>query len=256
MPEKINIRGVGVDNVSLAEATAICDEFICGDKLRAVFTPNAEILQSCIERPELMELVNSADLVTPDGAGVVLASKILKTPLKCKTAGCELGIEVAKISAERGYRVFLMGGKPASEGAPSIADQAAEKLCERFPGLNVVGTNDGYFNKNSVENDAIIDKINAAAPDVLYVCFGVPAQEEWIAANRSRLTSVRLCLALGGSLDVYSGNVRRAPKFFIKTNLEWFYRLCCEPRRIGRMMKLPKFIFGTMFAKKSRNNQQ
>ena len=86
---------------------------------------------------------------------------------------------------------------------------------------------------------------------MLYVCLGVPAQEKWIAANRADLSPVKLCLALGGSLDVWAGNVKRAPKIFIKLGLEWFYRLCCEPRRIGRMMKLPKFLFGT-YADKRR----
>ena len=84
---------------------------------------------------------------------------------------------------------------------------------------------------------------------MLYVCLGVPAQEKWIAANREALAGVKLCLALGGSLDVWAGNVKRAPKLFIKLGLEWFYRLCKEPRRIGRMMKLPKFLFGTYAAK-------
>ena len=247
MTEKINIRGVAVDNVCLAEAAEICDEYISGDTIRAVFTPNDEIVQACIEDADMMKLVNSADLITPDGAGVVLASRLLGTPLKAKTAGYDLGLEVARIAAEKGYRIFLLGGKPKNGETPSIAEQAKNALIEKYPNLNVVGTFHGYFKKDGEENDRVVDLINAAAPDVLYVCFGVPAQEKWIAANRDRLTSVRLCLALGGSLDGYSGNVKRAPDIFIRLNLEWFYRLCLEPRRIGRMMKLPKFVFGTLW---------
>ena len=109
--------------------------------------------------------------MTPDGAGVVLASKILGTPLKGKTAGYDLGLEVAKLSAAKGCRIFLLGGKPASENADSIADQAAEKLRERFPGVNIVGTYHGYFKKDGTENDAVISLIKNAKPDVLYVCF-------------------------------------------------------------------------------------
>lgn len=257
MSEKINVRGVNIDNVSLSEATAICESYIYSNVEsdrsygHSVYTPNAEIIQACVEDASLRDLINSADLVTPDGAGVVLASKILGKPLKGKTAGYDLGLEVAKLSAAKGCRIFLLGGKPASENADSIADQAAEKLRERFPGVNIVGTYHGYFKKEGPDNDAVISLIKSAKSDVLYVCFGVPAQEKWVAANREKLGSVRLFLALGGSLDGYSGNVKRAPEFFIKMNLEWFYRLICQPSRLGRMMKLPKFVFGTIIYKLS-----
>ena len=240
MSEKINIRGIGVDTVNLSEATAICEDFIKSGGFHAVFTPNSEIIQLCVEKPEFLPLFNSADLVTPDGIGVVYASKILGTPLKCKTAGYDLGLEVVKLSNEKGYRIFFLGGKPG------IAEAARDKLLETYPNAVFVGCHDGYFKKDGEENDAVVDEINKAAPDVLFVCFGVPAQEQWIAANRDKLRSVKLCLALGGSLDGYSGNVRRAPDIFIRLGLEWFYRLCKEPRRIGRMMKLPKFLAGTV----------
>ena len=241
MPDKINIRGVNIDNVTLAEATNICKEFINSNKFHAVFTPNSEIIQMCVEQPEYLPLINSADLITPDGIGVVYASKILGAPLKCKTAGYDLGLEIVKLSNDTGCRIFFLGGKPG------IAEAARDKLIEKYPNAVFVGCHDGYFDKsNCPENDAVIDEVNRTEPDVLYVCFGVPAQEKWIAANRGRLKTVKLCLALGGSLDGYSGNVKRAPKIFIKLGLEWFYRLCKEPKRIGRMLKLPKFLFGTI----------
>lgn len=249
MSEKINIRGIGVDNVNLSEATAICEDFIKSGNFHSVFTPNSEIIQLCVEKPEFLPLFNSADLVTPDGIGVVYASKILGTPLKCKTAGYDLGIEVVKLSNEKGYRIFFLGGKPG------IAEAARDRLLETYPNAVFVGCHDGYFKKDGEENDAVIDEINKAAPDVLFVCFGVPAQEQWIAANRDSLASVKLCLALGGSLDGYSGNVKRAPKIFIKLGLEWFYRLCKEPRRIGRMMKLPKFLAGTVIYRLKGNKK-
>lgn len=244
MTDKINIRGVGIDNVTLDEATEICEGFIKSDSFHAVFTPNSEIIQLCVEKPEYLPLFNSADLVTPDGIGVVYASKILGTPLKCKTAGYDLGLEIVKLSNLHGYKIFFLGGKPG------IAEAARNKLLQTYPNAVFVGCHDGYFDKgDSPENAEVIRQINQAAPDILYVCFGVPAQEQWIAANRDKLTSVKLCLALGGSLDGYSGNVKRAPKLFIKLGLEWFYRLCKEPKRIGRMMKLPKFLIGTVLYK-------
>ncbi|MBQ2766061.1 MAG: WecB/TagA/CpsF family glycosyltransferase [Clostridia bacterium] len=243
MPEKIVIRGVGVDNVTLEDAANICKGFVeAPDCLgRAVFTPNSEIIQACVEDESLYSVINRADLVTPDGIGVIYASKILKRPLKAKCAGYELGLEMVKYSNESGAKIFFLGGKPG------IAEAAKAKLLETYPNANIVGTHDGYFKKEGEENDAVISEINAAAPDILYVCLGVPVQEKWILANRERLTSVKLCLALGGSLDGYSGNVKRAPKIFINLGLEWFYRLICQPSRIGRMMKLPKFLFGVVW---------
>ena len=147
---------------------------------------------------------------------------------------------MVKYSNESGAKIFFLGGKPG------IAEAARDKLLEKFPNAKFVGTNDGYFKKDGEENEAVIEKINDAEPDILYVCLGVPVQEKWILENRSKLKTVKLCLALGGSLDGYSGNVKRAPKIFIKLGLEWFYRLICQPSRIGRMMKLPKFLFGVI----------
>ncbi len=243
MPEKIVIRGVGVDNVTLEDAVNICREFIEAPDCfgRAVFTPNSEIIQACVEDECLYSVINRADLITPDGIGVIYASRILKRPLKAKCAGYELGIEMIKYSNESGAKIFFLGGKPG------VAEAAKRKLLESYPNANIVGTHDGYFKKEGEENDAVISEINAASPDILYVCLGVPVQEKWILDNRERLTSVKLCLALGGSLDGYSGNVKRAPNIFIKLGLEWFYRLICQPSRIGRMMKLPKFLLGVIW---------
>lgn len=239
--EKINIRGIPVDNVTLDEAFAAVVSFTESDRFHMICTPNAEIVQQCIEDESLAALIRRSDLIIPDGAGVVLASRILGTPLKAKTPGCELGERIAKESGAHGFRVYFLGGKPG------IAELAEEKLREKYPDFKTVGTHDGYFKKEGEENDAVIAEINAAAPDILFVCLGVPAQEKWIDANRDRLPTVRAALGLGGSLDSYAGTMKRAPKVFIRLNLEWFYRLCCQPSRIGRMMKLPKFVFGTLF---------
>ena len=117
-------------------------------------------------------------------------------------------------------------------------------MSEKYQGLKVVGTNDGYFKKEGEENDAVVAKINESGAKLLFVCLGVPAQEKWINANKANLKTVRMCMGLGGSLDVYAGAVKRAPKIFIALSCEWLYRLIKEPWRLGRMMKLPKFLFG------------
>ena len=244
--EIINIRGVNFCNVTLDEAADWVGSVLeaAPESPRAVFTPNSEIVQLCIEENKYYDLINSADLIIPDGIGVIKASRILGTPLKEKVAGIELGERTLAIASEKGYSVYFLGAKPG------VAEQAAANMREKYPALTVAGIHDGYFKKEGEENEAVLAAIRAASPDVLYVCLGVPAQEKWIDANRAALGSVKLCLALGGSLDVWAGNVKRAPKLFIKLGLEWFYRLCCEPKRIGRMMKLPKFLFGTYAAKR------
>ena len=238
--EKINIRGVHFDNVTPAEASARVNEALSlpkeAGKVFSVYTPNPEIVQLCIERNEYYDVINSASMVVPDGIGIIKAAKILKTPLKSRVPGIEIGERALAECAQKGHKVFFLGGKPG------VAEEAARRKAEQYEGLEFCGTADGYFKKQGDENDAVIEKINAAAPDLLFVCLGVPAQEKWIKENGADLTSVKVCLALGGSLDVYSGSVKRAPKLFIKLNLEWFYRLLKEPKRIGRMMKLPLFL--------------
>lgn len=241
--EKINIRGVNFLNVNLDEAAEVGKEMLCGDRVCTVFTPNAEIVQLCIEKNEYYDLYNGGDMVVADGAGVVKAAKILKTPVKGKVAGVELGEKMLEYCAKSGDGAFFLGAKPG------VADLAAKKMAEKYPGLKVVGTNDGYFKKEGEESDAVIEKINESGAKLLFVCLGVPVQEEWITANKAKLTSARMCMCLGGSLDVYAGTVKRAPKIFIKLSCEWLYRLLKEPKRIGRMMKLPKFLIGTYFAK-------
>ena len=241
MTDKINVRGILFDNVSFPEAVDFLLLRLDEKKQAALFTPNSEIVQACIEDSTLVPVIQSADLIVPDGIGVVKAARILGTPFKAgKVAGIEVGEALLSRIAGTGHTVYFLGGKPG------IAEQAADKLTEKYPGLTVIGAHDGYFKKDGEENDAVIDLINKENPDVLFVCLGAPAQEKWIYANRSQLPGVSLLLGLGGSLDGYAGTVKRAPKIFIKLGLEWLWRLIKEPWRLKRMMKLPKFYFGTV----------
>ena len=160
--------------------------------------------------------------------------------------GCELAERLVKSSAEGKYKIFFYGSKPATEEGMSVADLANKKMGEKYPGFAVAGTSHGYVKPDGY--DALIEGINASGADILFVCLGVPMQEKWIAANRDRINA-KVIIGLGGTLDVFAGTVKRAPVFFQKANLEWLYRLLKEPKRLGRMMKLPKFIFGAMFIK-------
>lgn len=241
MGEKINVRGINFDDVTLTEATALLGEHLeKGEGMMAVYTPNAEIVQLCIEKNEYYELINSAEMIVPDGIGVIKAAKILGKPMKERVPGVELGEKMIEYCAEAGHKVYFLGGKPG------VAALAAENMTKKYPGLSVAGVADGYFKKEGEESDRVIENILSSGAELLFVCLGVPAQERWIFDNKDRLCKkVKVCMALGGSLDVYSGSVRRAPAIFRKTGFEWLYRLLRQPSRIGRMMKLPKFLLGT-----------
>ena len=239
---KTNIRGVNFDNLTLNETVERILSRLHKGEQTAVFTPNSEIVQACIDDNSLYEIINSAEVICPDGIGVIKAAKILKTPLKEKVAGIEVGEKLIASLTDGSKSIFFLGSKPG------IAELAADSLQKKYAGIRIAGTNDGYFQKEGEENDRIIEKINASGADVLFVCLGAPAQERWIYANRNKL-NVTVLLGLGGSLDGYAGVVKRAPKVFIKLGLEWFYRLLCEPWRFKRMLKLPKFYFGTIWFK-------
>lgn len=236
--ENVQIRGIPFSAGTMEEAVLSADRAIRDGKQTVVYTPNAEMAQRCAEDRAFMEIVTRGDLILPDGEGVLMASRILGTPIPHKLAGVEFGEAILSLSAEKGYRVFFLGGKPG------VAELAAEKMVEKYPGLSVCGVSDGYFAKTGEESDRIVKEVNRSSADVLFVCLGSPAQEIWTAENRSNLTA-SLILCLGGSLDVYSGTVKRAPKIFCRLKLEWFYRLLKEPKRFPRMMKLPRYIFDT-----------
>ena len=227
--------GVSFDNVTLEEAVEIGCRLMDEPGSHYVVTPNSEIVYACREQPALTDVLNGASLVLPDGIGVVYASRILKKPLKQKVAGIEFGSAMLSTAAQRGWTVYLLGSKPG------VAEEAARRLCEEYPGLLVVGTADGYFK----EDAPVIEKISALKPDLLFVCLGAPKQEYWMAKN-AQATQARLLLGLGGSLDIYSGNSQRAPDIWVRLGLEWAYRLVKEPWRIRRQMNLPKFLFSAI----------
>lgn len=191
-----------------------------------VFTPNLEMLSSAKHSPSAFSLLASADLLLPDGIGVRLLSRFA---VKTRIAGIDTGEFLLSLAEKNGYRVYLLGGK---EG---VAKTAAERLTERFPALRIVGAHHGYF--DSSEEPAVTAGIRSAAPDLLFVCMGFPRQEEFLARNRNALSPIRMALGLGGSLDVWAGNVHRAPLWMQKCGLEWLFRVLREPSRLRRILR-------------------
>ena len=235
---RIDILGVGFDNLTMTEAVARGCELLAGEGAHYVVTPNPEIVETCRADAEAMAAVNGADLVLPDGIGVIYGAKLLGTPLKSRVPGIEFGTAMLAHCAETGKRVYLFGAKPG------VAEQAAKNLCEKLPGLQIAGTHDGYFK----EDAPIAAEIKASGADMALVCLGAPKQELFMA-KYGEATGCHLLMGLGGSMDIFAGVAQRAPEFYCKHNLEWFYRLIKNPSRIGRMMKLPLFLVHVSGAK-------
>ena len=236
---KVNVLGVGFDNVMMEEALARGAELLDSDGAHYVVTPNPEIVEACRDDAKAMAAVNGADLVLPDGIGVVYGAKMLGTPLKGRVPGIEFGTGMIEYCSKHGKSVYFLGAKPG------VAEQAAENLKNKFDGLIVAGTHDGYF----ADDAAVAEEVRKTGADMALICLGAPKQE-FFMANYGAATGAKLLLGLGGSLDVFAGVAQRAPQFYVDHNLEWLYRLIKNPSRIGRMMKLPLFLIHVVGAKR------
>lgn len=232
---KTDVMGLQFDNVTMDEALGAAKALLSGDHAACVVTPNAEIAYEALHDEALRTLLNRADLMLPDGAGVVLASKLLKTPVKQKVAGVDFADGLLGILEKTGQSLYLLGSKPG------IGELAAQKMMQKHPKLKIAGIADGYFK----DEGPVIEKINASGADALFVCLGAPKQEQFMFRHQGEL-HVRLMAGLGGSLDSFAGTVKRAPKWMIRLNLEWLYRLIKEPKRFKRMLRLPKYLWAVL----------
>ncbi len=235
---RTDIMGVCFDNFSVEETVGKAMSALKTGKKFFIVTPNPEIVNVAIQNEKYKDILNSADVVTPDGIGIVYASKMLGGEVKKRAPGFDIvkGI-LSELSKSEGS-VYLFGGKPG------VADMAAEKISADYPGVKIAGTDNGYFD----DDTEIIKNINNAKPDFLLVCLGAPKQEMWISKNIDNLNA-GILIGAGGSIDVLSGQTKRAPEMFIKLNCEWLYRLLKEPKRIGRMAKIPVFLLKVLFRK-------
>lgn len=228
---KIDVLGVAIDDVVTEEAVTLGLELLDKPGFHYVVTPNPEFILAAKKDEAFRAVLNGADLSLADGIGVVYASKILGRPLKGRATGVDLAQGLMASMAVTGKKLFLLGAKPG------VAEQAAERLTSAYPGLQICGTHDGYF----TQDEPVVAEIKDSGADVVFVCLGAPKQEKWMKKNGAA-TGASLAVGLGGCLDVFAGNVRRAPVSMQKAGLEWLYRLYKEPQRIGRMAKLPLIL--------------
>ena len=220
-------------------ATDFCIDRIKKNRQTAVFTPNSEIIYKSSKSKDLFATLRRANLLFPDGIGSYLGMKLFNIPVQNRTAGIDLAEIILNECAKSGCKVFLLGGKDG------IADQAAIKLKNKYKGLNICGCHHGYFDRDQ----DVINKINSSGADILFVCLGFPKQEKWIAKNLNLLPSVKLAMGLGGSLDVWSGNVKRAPRLVSNMGLEWLWRTCQDPKKVKRIGFL--VVFSTLLLKEA-----
>lgn len=239
---KTNILGVQFDNYTVEESINKSLKSLENKKGFVIYTPNPEIVNVTKKDKDFADILNSADIVTPDGIGIVYASRILKGNIKYRAPGFDISKGIIEKLNERGGSVYLFGGKP------TVAETAAENLKKEYKNLVICGTHDGYFEDDS----EIISSISQAEPDLLLVCLGAPKQEKWIYENKERLNA-GILIGAGGSIDVLAGQAKRAPEFFTNHGLEWLYRLIKQPSRIKRMIKLPLFLIDVIL-KGERNN--
>ena len=237
----IDILGVRVDDVTEVEAIAWCANAVQRGRPRLVVTPNAEFVMRARREPAFLGLLRSADLSIPDGAGLLLAGRILGTPLREQVTGTDLVVDLARLCATEGWRIYLLGG------AEGVAAAAGASLQTRFPGLQVAGA---YAGSPRVEDEAaILARIRAAAPvHVLAVAYGAPSQEQWLARNLPKL-DVPIGIGIGGALDFISGRVPRAPRLVRRAGFDWLYRLVRQPWRWRRQLALPRFVLTALWVR-------
>jgi len=242
--QKIDICGIKIDNVSLDEAVRAISAIIQSRKLSYVVTPNVDHIVKLQKDPEFRDIYSNAALVLPDGMPLLWAAKFIGTPLKEKISGSDLLPKLCEVAAEKGYKVFFLGGREVS------AAKAAEVLKAKYQKLNVAGT---YcppfgFERDEQENDKIIRMIKAACPDILFVGLGAPKQEKWIYKYKDRYQAP-LSIGIGVSFEFMAGMVRRAPIWMQKSGLEWFWRLMMEPARLWKRYLIDDMLFFRLILK-------
>ncbi len=247
MQSKITILDVNVDIVTMNNAIERIESFILAGHSRFIATANAEMVMLAQTDNELRDILNTADLVVPDGAGVVWAGRYLGAEVPERVAGYDLTQKLLERAARSGYTVFLLGA------GPGIVNKAKNEAERKFPGIQIVGTQDGFF--SPMDEPKIIEAIRSLQPDILLVALGVPKQEKWIYLNKNYL-KVPVSIGVGGTFDVMAGTVRRAPLWMQKIHLEWFFRFLMQPSRFMRILRLPQFVIKVLAVKKVRQNNR
>ena len=238
--DKIDILENKIDAILPQEVLKKIDKHISDPNsgFMHIITADSLALERTQNDPEFKKIMDAAEMVVPDGAGIVWAADFIGTPLPSRVPGVALVSQICEQSQSKNYKIFFLGSKPG------IAAKAAEMLKEKY-NTNIVGVEHGYFEKNSEEETKILQKIQESNADIVFVALGVPRQEDFITKLRNYSKHV-VAIGVGGSFDVISGTLPRAPQWMQRFGMEWLFRLCLEPKRIYRIMEIPLFVINVM----------
>ncbi len=247
--QHLNILDVDIDRVDFALTLDLIDAWVMqrraagaiAPRCRQICTVNPEFIVDARRDPDFAAVLARADLCVPDGAGVLWAARRIGRPLRERVTGSDGIYRICERAAARGWRVYLLGA------VPGVAERAAAVLCSLYPGLVVAGCYAG--SPGDAEWPAIRTRLDAAAPDILFVAYGHPRQDFWIARHRAELPAA-VAIGVGGAFDFVAGVAQRAPLWMQRRNLEWLHRLVTQPWRWRRMLKLPVFVGMVLFQDK------
>ncbi|NTU97149.1 MAG: WecB/TagA/CpsF family glycosyltransferase [Chlorobiaceae bacterium] len=239
VPGLFSIMGLQLDNLTMEEAISVIETQLEEKKQTSIFFVNPDCLNKTVSDREYFDILTSGDFIFPDGIGLIIAGKMLKTPLRENINGTDMLPYLCRMAAAKGERLFLLGGKPG------VAETAGRKISEQY-GVAVAGTSHGYFDHQS-ESAGVVEKINKSGASILLVAFGAPLQEKWIYDNRYALKPSVL-MGVGGLFDFFSGNIRRAPRWMREIGIEWVYRILQEPGRMWKRYVIgnPLFLYRVM----------
>ncbi|MEB3102487.1 WecB/TagA/CpsF family glycosyltransferase [Ferviditalea candida] len=229
----VSLFGIPVCKWGMEDTVRYLTKAVEERRKHQVITANPIMVMAGLNDPKYLAMMKRAELIVPDGAGVVWAASHIGDPVAERVSGFDLMHRLLTVGEERGWKVFLLGA------SPDIISASYENLHKRYTALRIEGWRDGYF--GAEQDDEVINQINAAQPDLLFVGRSADKQEPWIDRYKERL-DVPLMMGVGGSFDVISGKLKRAPVWIQRVRMEWFYRLLQEPWRYRRMLELPKFV--------------
>jgi N-acetylglucosaminyldiphosphoundecaprenol N-acetyl-beta-D-mannosaminyltransferase len=230
--QSISLLGIRIDKITFSAAMDAVKEFVESGQPHIIVTADASAVVIAQKDPELAEIINSADIVTPDSSGIMFASKLYGDPLPQKVSGVDLAVEMADLAAREGYPMFLLGA------APGVAEDAAMELVRRYPSLRIAGVRDGFF----ADEEEVARAVASSGAKILLVAMGIPKQEKFIRKHMEQM-GIGVGMGVGGTFDVLSGRVNRAPRWMRRHGLEWAHRLASNPRKITKVATLPKFLW-------------
>lgn len=235
--KRIEILGIPVDCVNMQQTLDVVMEMIDGDYAKTIIAVNPEKVIKAQSDPILETFLRNSSILIPDGIGLVFAARLLGLAKIERVPGSELMPAICELASRKNYRIFLFGA------SPDVNNKTRIKLEAKHPGIQIVGSRDGYVTEHDMP--VLVNEINDSGAQILFIALGSPKQELWMEKYLPQL-NIKVCQGVGGTFDVIAGQVKRAPYLFRKVHMEWLYRLLTNPRRLIRQTALPKFVFQVM----------